>query len=251
MTSKSRPSNIYRAVSADNSSSPINSTGESPTRIMEFADGFTNNIVSPGMDSTIKSASTRTSKNKSNRMTNEEQMMWQRAFTGLGNADMKYLDQDQDGVIIPYLHQLEGVDVENLGNGRCGTVKKIRWNNGFAAMKEFDLQQADNNLIPYDVYKHELKVFYRLKSLWGQFVPRLLFHNSWSCRPSIGMEVGQPMDDDFDKWTEEDKEKMRQTIAKIEEKGFRQDDCRTSNFVRLKNGSIAMIDFEAVVEISS
>ena len=184
-------------------------------------------------------------------MTNEEQMMWQRAFTGLGNADMKYLDQDQDGVIIPYLHQLKEVEVESLGNGRCGTVKKIRWNNGFAAMKEYVLDQEDDNILPCDVYEHELKVFYRLKSLWGQYVPRLLFHTSWSCCPSIGMEVGQPMDHDFNKWTEEDKDKMRKTIAKIEEKGLTQDDCRASNFVRLDNGSIAMIDFEAVVEISS
>ena len=69
-------------------------------------------------------------------MTDEEQMIWQRAFTGLGNADMKYFDQDQYGVIIPYLCQLEGAEVESLGVGRCGTVKKIRWNDGFAAMKE-------------------------------------------------------------------------------------------------------------------
>ena len=59
------------------------------------------------------------------------------------------------------------------------------------------------------------------------------------------------MDYDFEKWAEADKEKMRETIAKIEEKGFKQDDCRAANFVRLDNGSIAMIDFEAVVEISS
>jgi hypothetical protein len=54
-------------------------------------------------------------------MTDEEQMMWQRALTGLGkNADLKYLDQDQDGVIIPYLCQLEGTEVGSLGFGRWG-----------------------------------------------------------------------------------------------------------------------------------
>ena len=253
MTSKSRPSNIPRPVSTDNSSSPIK-TAESPTQIIQSADGSTKQIVSPGpvateMGNAIKSIGTRS---KSKRMIDEEQMMWQRAFTGLGNADMKkYLDQDQDGVIIPYLCQLEGAEVESLGVGRCGTVKKIRWNDGFAAMKEYVLQHEDDPRIPSDVYEHELKVFYRLKSLWGQYVPRLLFHNPWSCRPSIGLEVGQPMDYDFEKWVEADKENMRETIAKIEEKGFKQDDCRAANFVRLDNGSIAMIDFEAVVEISS
>ena len=130
-------------------------------------------------------------------------------------------------------------------------MKKIRWKNGFAAMKEYVLQHDDDDRIPSDVYEHKLKVFYRLKSLWGQYVPRLLFHNAWSYRPSIGMEVGQPMDNDIEKWAEADKEKMRKTIAKIEEKGFEQTDCRGANFVRLDNGSIAMIDFEEVVEISS
>ena len=58
-------------------------------------------------------------------MTDEEQIMWQRALTGLGNADMKYLDQNQDRVIIPYLCQLEGAELKNVGFGRCRTVKKI------------------------------------------------------------------------------------------------------------------------------
>ena len=253
MTSKSRPPNNSRprVVSTDNSSS-LSKTAENPTQIIQPADGSTNKVVSPGpvaieMGNAIKSIGT---KSKGTKMTDEEQMMWQRAFTGLGNADMKYLDQDQDGVIIPYLCQLEGAEVESLGNGRCGTVKKIRWNNNFAAMKEYVLQHEDDPRIPSDVYEHELEVFYRLKSLWGQYVPRLLFHNPWSCCPSIGMEVGVPMDYDFEKWDEADKEKMRETIDKIEEKGFKQDDCRAANFVRLDNGSIAMIDFEAVVEIS-
>ena len=187
----------------------------------------------------------------SKRMTDEEQMMWQRAFTGLGNADMKYLDRDQYGVIVPYLCQLEGAKVDSLGYGRCGTVKKIMWNGGFAAMKEYVFQDEDDKRVPSDVYEHELKVFYRLESLWGRFVPQLLFRNSWSCRPSIGMEVGQPMDNDIDNWADEDKKKMRETIAEIKNKGFKQDDLRGANFIRLNNGCIAMIDFEDVVEISS
>ena len=192
------------------------------------------------------------------RMTDKEQNMWQRAFTGMGTAAMKYIDKDEDGVITPYLSQIRA-EVEILGVGRCGTVKKIRWNGGFSAMKEylpfqndelFYLEEEDERS-PSDVYEHELKVFYRLEALWGRYVPRLLFRNPWNCRPSIGMEVGQPMDNDIDKWADEDKEKMRKTIAEIRNKGFKQNDLRGDNFVRLNSGYIAMIDFEDVVEISS
>ena len=60
------------------------------------------------------------------------------------------------------------------------------------------------------------------------------------------------MDNDIDKWADKDKEKMRKTIAEIRNKGFKQNDLRGDNFVRLSNsGYIAMIDFEDVVEISS
>jgi hypothetical protein len=260
MTSKTRPSNICQVVSADISSStfPIK-TAKSPTQIMQSADDqyFTGKTISPGpevpeMDNpsgNIKSKSI-DRRSHSKRMTNEEQMMWQRAFTGLGNADKKYLDEDQNGVIIPYLCQLEGVEVECLGTGRCGTVKKIRWNGGFAAMKEYVLKHEDERT-PCDVYEHELKVFYRLQALWGKYVPRLMFHSPWSSCPSIGMEVGQPMDYDIEKWTEEDRQQMNHTIAKLKGEGFEQNDMRGTNFVRLDNGHIAMIDFEDVVENSS
>ena len=59
------------------------------------------------------------------------------------------------------------------------------------------------------------------------------------------------MDNDIDKWADEDKEKMRKTIAEIRKEGFKQNDLRGANFVRLDSGYIAMIDFEDVVEISS
>ena len=170
---------------------------------------------------------------------------------------MEYLDQDQDGVIIPYLCQ--------LGEVRCGTVtkitgswekirgawEKIRWNGGFAAMKQYDFQHEHDERIASDVHDHDLKVFYGLKSLWGRYIPRLLFHSPWSSCPSIGIEVGQPMDWDDEKWAEADKNQLKDTIAKIKEEGFELNDLRGDNFVRLDNGYIAMIDFEDVVEISS
>jgi len=66
------------------------------------------------------------------------------------------------------------------------------------------------------------------------------------------MEVGQPIEYDFEKWTAEgDKVEMEETLAKIEEKGFEQTDCRASNFVCPYNRSFVMNDFEEVVKISS
>uniref|UniRef100_A0A7S3VD87 Uncharacterized protein n=3 Tax=Chaetoceros debilis TaxID=122233 RepID=A0A7S3VD87_9STRA len=240
MTSKSSRRPVGTSTDNYNSSfsSPIK-TVESPPHIqimIQSADDhcFTNKIISPGPEApdmgntntsgNVKSKSidhTSTSNSNSNRMTDEEQMMWQRAFTGLGNANMKYLDQDQYGVIVPYLCQLEGAELESLGDGRCGTVKKISWNGSVAAMKEYVFQHEDDERVPSDVYEHEIKVFYRLEALWGRYVPPLLFRNPWSCRPSIGMEVGQPMSSDIDKWADEDKVKMNETIAAIENKGFR------------------------------
>ena len=262
MISKMLPSNICRAMSAEMSSSPSPiKSAESLTQIMQSADDelFTGKTISTGSEVPEMDNPSGNIKFKSidrgshsKRMTNEEQMMWQRAFTGLGNAaDRKYLDEDQNGVIIPYLCQLEGVEAECLGEGRCGTVKKIKWNGGFAAMKEYDLQHEEDERIPFDVYEHELEVFYSLKELWGEYVPRLLFHSPWSSCPSIGMEVGQPMAYDIDEWTEKDRQHMNETIAKLDGEGFKQNDMRGSNFVRLDNGHIAMIDFEEVVKIST
>ena len=74
---------------------------------------------------------------------------------------MKCLDQDQFGVFIPYLCQLDRAEVKFLGEGRCGTAKKIRWNGGFAAMKLYVLQDEDDRGILSDVYEHRLKVLYR------------------------------------------------------------------------------------------
>ena len=42
-----------------------------------------------------------------------------------------------------------------------------------------------------------------------------------------------------------------ETIAKLDGEGFKQNDMRGSNFVRLDNGHIAMINFEEVDKTSS
>ena len=87
-------------------------------------------------------------------------------------------------------------------------------------MKQYDFQHEDDERIASDVHEHHLKVFYGLKSLWGRYIRRLLFHSPWSSCPSIGIEVGQPMDLDDEKWAEADKHKLKDTIAKIKEEGF-------------------------------
>ena len=119
-----------------------------------------------------------------NRMTNEEQIAWQKALSEYNGASsighdgkrVEYLGIDNDGIIIPYLYQLENI-IKDLGYGRCGYVKKISWNGGTAAMKEYQLQHYEDDREPMDVYKHELEVLRSLKAVWGTYVPRLLFHN--------------------------------------------------------------------------
>ena len=46
--------------------------------------------------------------------------MWQHAFTGLGTTDMEYLDQDEDRVIIPYLHQLKKWKIQHCEKDQMG-----------------------------------------------------------------------------------------------------------------------------------
>ena len=45
---------------------------------------------------------------------------------------------------VPFFHQIKHV-VEDLGVGRCGTVKKIQWANGFAALKEYVLDPEEDD----------------------------------------------------------------------------------------------------------
>ena len=109
---------------------------------------------------------------------------------------MKYLDEVQDGVIIPHLCQLEWAEVGSLSFGRCGTVKSIRWNGCFVVVKEYATRwRWRRRTAPHWCLWTWAQSFYRLKSLWGQYVPHLLFHNPLSTsRPWIGMKVGQPME---------------------------------------------------------
>eukprot|EP01083_Nonionella_stella_P122255 367743_1 len=104
---------------------------------------------------------------KSSRMTREEQLLWQRAFTGYSSNDPKetrYVNKDEFGVIIPCLSDIED-KVRVLGHGTWGTVQMIKWNGTFAAMKEFqgnpynndddDDDNDDNDRTPYGVQQHE------------------------------------------------------------------------------------------------
>ena len=220
-----------------------------------------NNIVSPGpaspdlanSRSTTDLDSQSINMKESMTMTDEEQMAWQRAFVGGNTAHydkahrMLCLDIDMSGVITPYICYLEDV-VETLGNGRCGEVKKIKWRGGYAALKRFELIDPDDDRCPLDVCEREVKIYYALESLWGKHVPRLLFKCPWSWYPAIGVEVGEPMPDDYDEWSAADLEKKRKTDEAIKGFGYVQMDDRGSNYVRLAGEKIAMIDFEVLEE---
>ena len=120
----------------------------------------------------------------------------------------------------------------------------------YVAMKGFTLDKIEDDYRdPYDVYEHEVKVYYDLRSLWGIYVPRLLFKSPWPWQPSVGHEMGTPMNDDFDEWNKSDKTMMSEAVSAIKGMGYKQTDNRGTNYVRLKNGRIVMIDFESVLKI--
>ena len=166
-----------------------------------------------------------------------------------------FLDMDvplavgDNGVVVPWLDQI-GPSLSVLGMGRSGEVTVREWNNQRVAVKVFCLRGADEDRIVDDVYMHELEVLTSLQSLWGKFVPRLLFQQPWKTSPMIGMQLGEPLPDDFDEWSEEDIKLRDMAVEAVEELGWEQRDFRGANFVRLVNGSdeppsIAMVDFES------
>jgi hypothetical protein len=170
-------------------------------------------------------------------------------------ADLAVTFQGKDKYgVIPYFDQIEEV-LGVLGHGRCGTVSKIKWGKGYAALKEFVMQpESEDDRYFYDVYEHELKVLDNLRPLWGKYVPALLFHKPWPTSPVIGLQLGEPIDEDeIEDWPKEDQIKMEETIAKVRALGWEQEDHRGTNFVRLvdQDGEkrIAMIDFESLVPV--
>lgn len=65
----------------------------------------------------------------------------------------------------------------------------------------------------------------------------------------IGLELGEPLPDDMSKWSDADLQKANESVKKIKELGWHQEDFRGANFVRLKGNKIAMIDFESMEEV--
>jgi hypothetical protein len=146
-----------------------------------------------------------------------------------------------------------------LGAGRCGQVKKVAWGSEYAALKEFSFRVTATDDEPryfFDVYEKELDILLNLEKLWGTHVPALLFHKPWVTLPLIGLQLGEPIEEDnISLWSKEDQEMVQETIAKVKEHGWEQTDLRGRNFVRL-NGLggkkyIAMIDFESLVPIDN
>lgn len=155
---------------------------------------------------------------------------------------------DTFGMAIPWFDQI-GDTLEVLGRGRTGNVTKVVWNSRHIALKTFVLQFDDSRSLQ-SVYQHELDVLWSLRELWGMHVPTLLFHKPWPTSPLIGLELGEPLEDNMSDWPEKDRQEARETMEKIRELGWYQQDVRGANFVRLKGldqkDRIAMIDFESM-----
>jgi hypothetical protein len=154
---------------------------------------------------------------------------------------------DEFGMEIPWFDQI-GDTLEVLGRGRSSEVTKVVWNAQPVALKTFILQFDDSRSLE-SVYEHELDVLRELQDLWGKHVPELLFHKPWPTSPMIGFELGEPLPDDMSKWSNIDLQKANESVQKIRELGWHQNDVRGANFVRLKGNKIAMIDFESMEKV--
>jgi hypothetical protein len=154
---------------------------------------------------------------------------------------------DAFGMAIPWFDQI-GDTLEVLGRGRSGEVTKVVWDAQPVALKTFILQFDDDRSLE-SVYEHELDVLWELQELWGKHVPELLFHKPWPTSPMIGLELGEPLPDDMSKWSDTDLQKANESVAKIRELGWHQNDVRGANFVRLEGNKIAMIDFESMEKV--
>jgi hypothetical protein len=159
---------------------------------------------------------------------------------------------DEYGVI-PWFDQIDATHAQVLGVGRAGRVTQVKWKGKDVGLKTFILQ-ADDERHLHDVYQHELDVLHSLRTLWGTHIPALLFHNPWATSPMIGLQLGGQLQDDMSTWSEEDCKGAQDTIEKVKELGWEQEDVRGANFVRLTGSDgvvrIAMIDFESMVKTS-
>jgi hypothetical protein len=99
--------------------------------------------------------------------------------------------------VIPRFSQI-GESLGLLGVGRCGKVKKVAWGSSYAALKEFSLRVTDEEpRYFFDVYEKELRVLLSLEKLWGTHVPALLFHKPWTTCLLIGLQLGEPIMEDY------------------------------------------------------
>jgi hypothetical protein len=164
----------------------------------------------------------------------------------------KPMATDEYGVI-PWFDQIDSTHAQVLGVGRAGRVTQVKWKGKDVALKTFSLQHDDERHL-HDIYHHELEVLHSLRSLWGTHVPALLFHIPWATSPMIGLQLGEQLQDDMSEWTEEDRKCAEDTMEKVKELGWEQEDVRGANFVRLTGldgvARIAMIDFESVVKMT-
>jgi hypothetical protein len=150
--------------------------------------------------------------------------------------------------VIPWFCHIDETNSQVLGKGRAGKVTMVQWNGQDVALKTFSLQHDDERSLQ-GVYKHELDAVYSLRSLWGKYVPTLLFHKTWQTSPMIGLQLGEQLEDDMSDWSKEDFESAEAapTMEEVKRLGWEQEDVRGANFIRLTGPDnikrIAMIDF--------
>ena len=82
-------------------------------------------------------------------------------------------------------------------------------------------------------------------------VPKFYFRCPWPLRPTIGMELGTPMPNYFERWSEKDLADREELKNKVQRMGYVQGDDRGSNYIRLEKPGrpLVMIDFEMFNEI--
>ena len=106
------------------------------------------------------------------------------------------LPADGDG--LPYVAEANIEFMESIGHGFHGTAFRVRVNGAEAALKQFDANKG--GIAPF---LKEVSAYARLKSVWGELVPELLFvSESWLGNILyLGLQLGtSPETVDYDEW---------------------------------------------------
>lgn len=137
-----------------------------------------------------------------------------------------------------------------LGHGRHGDVYSIVWGSELVAVKYFAEGEIDSFLLEVAMYR-------RLAPLQGLFIPHLIFVGTGltSRDRTLGLQVGKPMPDSFDAWSNEQLAMLRETEAALQKVGYAQTDMAGRNFVLLKGDDgrerVAVVDLESLRSLAA